>query len=505
MMSAANMGSQRLLSDVLVGFNVNADIPNIVLQNIGTDSQKITTGDVFLATKGVARHGIDFALNANQRQASAVIYDSCDDYAIERLVLLAKQMTVPLLGVEGLNQQYGDIISRCYGEPSKQLKLIGVTGTDGKTSVTHLLTQALSKLENKVGSIGTLGVGIANDLINTGLTTPSADTVQQALADFAEKQCDVVVMEVSSHALDQYRVVGCEFDIALLTNLGSDHLDYHQDLTHYANAKERLFHWSSIATRVLNSDDIFGQALALKFDKSSVLAYSASQDKTNADVVLKSVEPLKLGQRLAVKTPKGLLYIETQLIGDFNIENLLAVVSVLIALDYKVEQIAQACHLLKPIPGRMELLSCGVKKQVIVDFAHTAQALKASLQAAKKQTTGQLWCVFGCGGDRDQSKRAKMGVIAELFADKVVITDDNPRFEDAANIVEDILKGCKNIEQHQVIHDRKTAIEFAISQAKDGDTILIAGKGHESDQLVRGSKIPFSDQYVASQFLRGDL
>lgn len=509
MMSKIKIGSGCYLADLLGELSANAQIPNLIVNQITTDSKNLQEQGVFLAIQGVARHGIDFSLNASQSKASLVLYDAEDQYAIERLTLLSKQLSIPLLGVYGLNEQYGDVLSRFYAEPSKQMTMIGVTGTDGKTSVTHLLTQALSRLEKTVGSIGTLGVGLSNDLITTGLTTPSADFIQQTLADYKQQDCDVVVMEVSSHALHQYRVVGCEFDIALLTNLGSDHLDYHHDLIQYANAKERLFHWESLSKRVLNQDDSFGQALALKFDKSSVLAYSANSIENNvtnsADVTLKSVQLFQGGKQLLINTPKGQVTIETQLIGDFNIDNILAVVSVLVSLDYDTSDIVKACDKLKPIPGRMEQINVTGLKQVIVDFAHTDQALKASIKAAREQTDGQIWCVFGCGGDRDKSKRPKMGVVAELFADKLVITDDNPRNEDAKLIVDDILKGCRNPQNHHIIHDRKMAIQYAIDQANEGDTILICGKGHEAYQLVRNQKIPFSDQYVASQCLRGNI
>jgi len=509
MMSAMKLVSEKHLSELLSGFATATDVPNMVFQNISSDSKALEKGDVFLAIEGVSRHGIDFALNANQAQAGIVLYDAQDSYALERLTLLSKQMNILLLGVIGLNEQYGELISRFYAEPSKQMTLIGVTGTDGKTSVTHLLTQALARLGKKVGSIGTLGVGLANNLVDTGLTTPNADAVQKALANFNEQECEAVVMEVSSHALHQYRVVGCEFDVALLTNLGSDHLDYHQNLSHYADAKERLFHWKSLSTRVLNQDDSFGQALALKFEQSSVLAYSANaleqENKSLADVTLKSVTKITGGKELIIQLPSADIKIETQLIGGFNIDNILAVVSVLIALDVPATDIAKACSQLQPIPGRMQQINVTDIKQVIVDFAHTAQALKASLIAAKEQCQGQLWCVFGCGGDRDISKRPKMGVIAELYADQIVITDDNPRHEDAKKIVSDILRGCQKPEQLQIIHDRKMAIHYAIAQAQEGDTILIAGKGHESFQLVGDHKLPFSDQYVAEQCLRGNV
>ncbi len=508
MMSAMDMTSEKQLSDLLSGFTTNAKVPTLSFNKISSDSQQLEQGDVFLAINGVTRHGIDFALNANQANAGIVLYDANDEYANERLVLLSKQMNIPMLSVTGLNEQYGELISRFYAEPSKNMTIIGVTGTDGKTSVTHLLSQALIKCDKKVASIGTLGVGIGNELIDTGLTTPNAETIQKALADFNAQQCDAVVMEVSSHALHQYRVVGCEFDLAVFTNLGSDHLDYHQNLSLYANAKERLFHWSSLSKRILNQNDEFGQALALKFDHSSVLTYSSDaikkNDKATADVSLKAVRSIDGGKELTIKIPNAEIKVNTQLIGDFNIDNILAVVSVLVALNVSASDISQACDRLQPIPGRMQQINAIDEKQVIVDFAHTAQALKASLIAVKEQCKGKVWCVFGCGGNRDQSKRAQMGVIAELYADHVVITDDNPRNEDAKSIVNDILKGCKKKEQHDVIHDRKMAISYAIEQAQEGDAILIAGKGHESFQIVRDHKIPFSDQYIAEQCLRGD-
>lgn len=508
MTSAIGMLSERYLSDLLNGFSTDGDIPNLLLKNISSDSRKLQAGDVFLAIKGVTRHGIDFSLNAHRVKAGIVLYDSNDDYAEERLGLLSKQMTIPVLGVDGLNEHYGEFISRFYAEPSNNMTLIGITGTDGKTSITHLLSQALSRLGHKVGSIGTLGVGLANELVDSGLTTPNADLIQKSLADFNAQNCDTVVMEVSSHALQQYRVVGCRFDIALLSNLGSDHLDYHQNLSHYAAAKERLFHWDCLSTRVLNKDDALGQALALKFKKSSVLTYSAGVLKhknSAADVRLEALYSVQGSKILSIQTPDALLSIATQLLGDFNIENILAVVSVLVALGKSPTEITQACTKLQPIVGRMEQINVTGLKQVIVDFAHTAQALKASLKAAKEQCKGQLWCVFGCGGGRDKSKRATMGIVAELFSDKIVITDDNPRHEDAHKIVDDILLGCKKVHQHRVIHDRKMAIKYAIEQSKEGDTVLIAGKGHESFQIIRDQKIPFSDQYVATQYLRGKL
>ncbi|MBL7004294.1 MAG: UDP-N-acetylmuramoyl-L-alanyl-D-glutamate--2,6-diaminopimelate ligase [Gammaproteobacteria bacterium] len=488
------------LADILDGYQIDSPVPEITLQKMTANTAELKEGDAFLALNGVSRHGIDFALNAEQAKASVVLFDSTDEYAKQRLVLLNKQMSIPLLGVAHLNRVHGEILSRCYGEPSKQMQLIGVTGTDGKSSVTHLLVQAFTRLGLSAASIGTLGIGIANDLKPNSHTTPDAGSIQSYLADFLQQKCEIVVMEVSSHALHQYRVEGCAFDIALLTNLSSDHLDYHQDIKHYAAAKEQLFHWDTLSARVLNGDDKFGQALTSKFDASSVVAYSANQDKSQSTVYLKSVEKKDRLKVLTIETPKGELIVETQLIGDFNIDNILALVSTLVALDYDLKRLQKACHLLTPIPGRMEQIASLDGKQVIVDFAHTEQALTASLKAAKDQTNGQLWCVFGCGGDRDRSKRAPMGRIAERYADYLVITDDNPRSEDPQQIVNDILQGCAR--EHHIVNDRKAAIEFAVSKANQNDTVLIAGKGHENFQIVGDKKIPFRDQVIASEALQ---
>lgn len=501
MMSAKQVSTAKFLPDVLEGFETTAKVPDMTFNKMSSNSQLVGQDDVFLALKGVNRHGIDFCLNVNKCEAAFVLYDSDDDYVQQRLPLLGKQLSVPLLGVKGLNQCYGEILSRFYGEPSKKMMMVGVTGTDGKTSVTHLLAQALTRLGQKVGTIGTLGVGVDNQLSKHAHTTPDADSVQSYLADFLQQGCETVVMEVSSHALHQYRVAGCEFDLALLTNLGSDHLDYHHDVAHYAEAKERLFHWESLNTRVVNGDDIFGQALALKFKHSHVLSYSAKNCE-KSDVVLKKVVQNEASKDLYITTSLGCFVLKSRLIGNFNIENILALVSVLVGLGFELAAIQKACNDLQGIPGRMQQIETSSTKQVIVDFAHTEQALVASLKAARLQTKGQLICVFGCGGNRDKSKRSAMGKAAEQHADCLIITDDNPRFEEPSMITDAILSGCQHADKHQVIHDRKQAIEYAIELADEHDTVLIAGKGHEDFQVVRDQHIPFSDQYVASQFFK---
>jgi len=491
-----------MLTELLQGYSFKS-FADVSIQGVSSNSREIRQNDVFIALQGVSSHAIDYALEAVKLGAVAVLYDADDEYSQQRIALLQKQVNTLWIGVSNLQQNYGEIVSRFYGDPSQLLKIIGITGTDGKTSVTHLLTQALSRLDRKTGSIGTLGTGISNQLKSSIHTTPDAVNLQKNLYDFYQQGCEYVVMEVSSHALQQYRVSGCRIDIAVLTNLGSDHLDYHQTMENYAAAKARLFQQPQLKSRVLNQQDEFGRQLALEFDQGETIRYSSSLQKSQqneAEVFLEQCDVTKKGRRLKVQTPVGDLIADTALMGWFNVDNILACIATLIKLGFDRNQIETAITDLQPIPGRMELLTFAKDQpQVVVDFAHTAQALGVSLSSAKEHCQGKLWCVFGCGGDRDQSKRPAMGQIAEQLADKLVITDDNPRTESAQNIVSGILEGIKQPELVSVIHSRQAAIEFALSKAAADDLVVIAGKGHEQVQIVGQERLPFSDKHVVKR------
>ncbi|MEE8366306.1 MAG: UDP-N-acetylmuramoyl-L-alanyl-D-glutamate--2,6-diaminopimelate ligase [Gammaproteobacteria bacterium] len=497
--------SGKSLIELLRDFTSSETLPEIEIVDIVSDSRAARKGSLFIALQGIDTHGIDFSIDAVKAGAVAVLYDLQDEYCEQRIALLSKQIQTHWIALERLNQINGEIVSRFYNEPGKYLKLIGVTGTDGKTSVTHLLIQALGGIGKAVASIGTLGYGVGNQLEPSALTTPDAVTLQTWLHEFYLQQCEYVVMEVSSHALDQFRVNGCRFDIAVLTNLGRDHLDYHGSQAQYAETKARLFRDFDLSARVLNVDDALGLTLSQEFESEGPVRYSASITTAPADaeVRLLSSEVTDRGLDMRVTTPNGEILASTSLMGRFNIENTLACISILIALGLDREQIQQAVTGLKPIPGRMEKFSGhGGLAMAVVDFAHTEQALRACLTTCREYTRGQLWCIFGCGGDRDQGKRQGMGSAVEQLADRVIITDDNPRTEDPENIVAEILKGLRHPENARVVHNRQAAIEYALSEAGADDLVVIAGKGHEQEQIIGRERIPFSDRQVVQRIMQ---
>jgi UDP-N-acetylmuramoyl-L-alanyl-D-glutamate--2,6-diaminopimelate ligase len=490
---------------LLAGFAQPETLPSLPVNGITSNSKIVKPGDLFIAQAGLTRHAIDFVPDAVRAGAVAVVYDAQDPYCRQRIPLLDKQVDISWIAVPDLQKVTGQIASRFYGNPSQYCRLVGITGTDGKTSVTHLLVQSLSHLNHEAASIGTLGYGLANRLSMTSYTTPDAITLQSLIFELTQRGCDTLVMEVSSHALEQYRVSGCSFDVAVLTNLGSDHLDYHGTRQHYAKAKSALFEFEGLKARVLNVNDVFGRELQAKHHSDRVITYNANKScVVDASVKLLDSQMTKQGLHVYVSIPGGKVDIQTRLIGSFNIDNLLTCISVLIVLGYDAAQIEQAMQDLEPIPGRMQFFpELTNQPAVVIDFAHTEQALRACLEAVKDYHSGELYCVFGCGGDRDQSKRPSMGRVAEQLADYVFLTDDNPRTEAPENIVKAILKGTKKPGLVRVIHDRQSAIETALSQAKPQDLVVIAGKGHEMMQIVGDQRLPFSDVQVVKQYRKG--
>jgi len=500
----AQAGKQ--LADLLRGIALEETIPAVEILDVSSNSRNVSKGSLFVALKGTQTHGIDYAIDAVKAGAAVIMYDRLDDYSLQRIPLLQKQVKTHWLGVANLDQLNGEIVSRFYDEPSKAMKIIGVTGTDGKTSVTHLLTQALGRLDKRVGSIGTLGYGMGREFKPTQHTTPDAVSLQSYLHEFRQHQCEYVVMEVSSHALDQYRINGCQVDVAVLTNLGRDHLDYHGDLDRYAAAKARLFYDFNLDGRVINEDDEFGQQLSASFNDDTVIRYSADKySQRSAEVRLISSEITGQGQNLRVQTPVGEIFAQTELMGDFNIDNTLACISSLISLGFDQAEINRAVSKLTPIPGRMEKFSSNPElASAVIDFAHTEQALRACLSTSRLHTQGKLWCVFGCGGDRDPGKRKGMGSAAEQLADHVIVTDDNPRTEPSEVIVSGILAGMNAPDRVSVVHNRQAAIEFALSQAAAEDLVVIAGKGHEQEQIIGRERLPFSDRHVVQRIMQAN-
>ncbi len=496
MMAHQNLTVSMTLKQLLQGFVEPEYLSDLPIQGISSNSQMLQAGDVFVAQAGIKHHAIDFSADAVKQGAVAVLYDASDSYSKQRIDLLEKQLSTQWIPVVDLNRMTGKIASRFYADPARALKLIAVTGTDGKTSVTHLLVQALTRVGKTAGSIGTLGYGVANRLNMLGYTTPDAICIQALLAELLQQGCEYIVMEVSSHALQQYRVSGCEFDIALLTNLGSDHLDYHGTLEQYAAAKSQLFEYSSLTGRAFNVDDELGAKLFQQYNLDTSLAVNAHTQMTEHNSVsIKHSQMNEQGLEIVASTSLGDIRIQSALIGSFNVDNLLSCVAVLQLLGFDRQQIESAMEQLKPIPGRMEYYPAhNGYPAVVIDFAHTEQALEACLNAVKDSYQGALYCVFGCGGDRDQSKRPKMAAVAERLADHVILTDDNPRTESAQKIMNEIVVGLQHPELVRVIHDRAVAIKTAMTQANENDLLVIAGKGHEQFQIIGEQKIPFSDR-----------
>jgi UDP-N-acetylmuramoyl-L-alanyl-D-glutamate--2,6-diaminopimelate ligase len=403
----------------------------------------------------------------------------------------------PVVWVNSLRENLGPIASRFFDDPSQAMTVIGVTGTNGKTSTVHLLAQALHRAGHAVATIGTLGAGLVGDVAAGARTTPDAIAVQGLLATFRDKRATHVAMEVSSHALDQGRVNGVAFDLAVFTNLTRDHLDYHGTMQAYGHAKERLFAWPGLDAAIINVDDPFGRALAMRAHESlAVIRYGVERE--DADLVASNVTTGTSGLDFHLKTPWGEGDVATRLLGRFNVSNLLAVAACLGRLGFAFDAIRDALAHLDPVSGRMNRLGGDAALPlVVVDYAHTPDALEQALTSLRAHAHGALICVFGCGGERDAGKRPEMGRIAEVLADLVIVTDDNPRGEDGNTIVDEIVAGLENPERVTVERDRRKAISLAIHAAHAGDIVLIAGKGHEPYQEIAGVRHPFDDLAVA--------
>jgi UDP-N-acetylmuramoyl-L-alanyl-D-glutamate--2,6-diaminopimelate ligase len=408
---------------------------------------------------------------------------------------------VPAIAVPALSQVTGLIAERFYGHPSRGLFMIGVTGTDGKTSCSHYIARALDTADRRCGIIGTLGYGLYNELSVGTHTTPDALTVQQALHNMQGDGARCVVAEVSSHAMDQGRVRGVDFDLAILTNLSRDHLDYHGDFESYAHAKRKLFHAEGLRYAVINADDEFGRRLLDEIPPGvAPIAYRLENPpyptRFPAQWVLGSALELDVtGLRLEVTTPWGGGVLASRLLGRFNASNLLAALAALCVAGLPFEEALRRLADARTVPGRMERFDLGAHRPLaVVDYAHTAGALEEVLRSLRVHCSGRLWCVFGAGGDRDRGKRPLMAAAAESLADRVVLTDDNPRGEDPQRIMADILSGFTAPGEVQVEHSRGRAIAETLREAGPDDIVLIAGKGHETVQIIGNKALPFSDR-----------
>lgn len=500
MMAMDKKTNSMTLSDLLSPWlNVPANM-DCEVSGISQDSRSIKNGDVFLACKGQTVNGVAYIDSAIEQGAQVVIWQAEEDTApISFSSKKSKQgRNVVLVAMPDLLEQAGLIAAQFYHFPSQQLFVTGITGTNGKTSCSHFLAQALNETE-VTGLIGTLGNGLYGHLETATHTTPDAVTCQQWMADMLSDGANNVAMEVSSHALDQNRVSGVEFDCAVFTNLTRDHLDYHGDMESYLSSKLKLFQNTSLKFAVINNDDAAAEKIRhVIAENVRVISYGLDN---KADVFAHDICFTHEGISMTVETPWGSGDLKTSLLGKFNISNLLAVLSVLLLKDIPLENALSRLARLKGVTGRMHCLQVQGKPLVVIDYAHTPDALGQVLSALQEHQHDNIWCVFGCGGDRDKGKRSIMGTVAESLSDRVVITTDNPRSEDPQSIADDICDGVANLSQVDVVLDRAEAIEFAVTHATEQDIVLIAGKGHETYQEVNGVRYPFNDEEVATRYL----
>lgn len=456
------------------------------------DSRQALPGAVFAAYPGETRDGRDFIAQAVAQRADGVLWEA-DHYQWD------PAWTVPNAGVAGLRARLGEIAAHVYGTPSEHLQMVGVTGTNGKTSVAHWIAQANGHLGRKTAVVGTVGNGFPDALTPSLNTTPDAIELQRRLAEYRAAGAAACAMEVSSHGLVQNRLAGTHFDVAVLTNLSRDHLDYHGDMDAYAAAKAMLFTWPGLKWAVLNTDDAFGRRLETQCGAAQVAGYGFARGA----VVARALELTQRGLHLELATDWGPATLEAPLLGRFNAANLLAVFTTLMVSGTSVDDACRALAQIAPPAGRMQTLGGGEEPLVVVDYAHTPDALEKVLATLREIVGGSaLTCVFGCGGNRDRGKRPLMGRAVADAADHIWVTSDNPRNEDPQQIIDDIVAGMDGAAPHVEL-DRAQAIAAAIAAANAGDVVLIAGKGHEDYQEIHGERLPFSDVAVARRALEG--
>ena len=477
------------------------NIPPLLCANaagrlLHSDSRQIKQGDIFVACQGEYTDGRSYIPAAIANGAAFVFWDDDDKFAWN------PEWKVPNQGIKDLKHRAGMLAAQVYGNVSDDLKVWGVTGTNGKTSISQWLAQAADLLGTPCAIIGTVGNGFWGRLEETTHTTPNPVRVQTLLHQFKQQGAKAVAMEVSSHGLDQNRVVGTPFSSAIFTNLTRDHLDYHGSMAAYGASKAKLFYWQSLQHAIINTDDEFGRELAagLRADRPSLNVYGYGFNE-QADIRITHFAASAQGMQVAFDTPWGSGEIHSQLLGRFNAQNLAACVGLLCAEGYALSDVLRVLAQIRPATGRMDCISRAGRPLVVVDYAHTPDALEKALATLCeiKPQGANLWCVFGCGGNRDRGKRPLMGSAAVQGADKVVITSDNPRMEEPQDIIADILPA---VPQPALVEaDRRVAIQTAIRRAAPQDIVLIAGKGHETYQDVQGEKHHFSDFEIAEAAL----
>ena len=491
-MAAIKQSNPKNLSEFLGdSFSLPSEY-DVAIKHAVMDSRKIKEGDLFVSING---EYIDVAIQAG---AAAVIWDANNIDAVP-FAWSSNNKKIPLVAIKNLKKKLASLVNEFYYQPSGKLDIVAVTGTNGKTSCINFIAQALGD-EHRCGLIGTLGIGVYPNIAESTHTTPDVLTIHRALADFVNQNVSDVAIEVSSHGLAQGRIDKVDVDIAIFTNLTQDHLDYHGSMDAYLSEKIKLFKLSSLTTAIINVDDSYGDKIVDETIAENIITYGLGT-KNKPDIFASEINYHLDKTDFILNTHQGSVHILSNLIGDFNVNNLLAVCAYLELKNYSLDEIALLVKKIHPVIGRMEKLDVTGYPLVIIDYAHTPDALEHALKSLKRQFKENITCVFGCGGERDQDKREKMGRIAGAYADNIILTNDNPRMEAEAAIVQQIESGITDIKKVVIELDRKKAISLAISNTNKDGCVLIAGKGHEAYQIIGTTKVSFSDTLIAKEFM----
>ncbi|KOO14672.1 UDP-N-acetylmuramoylalanyl-D-glutamate--2,6-diaminopimelate ligase [Vibrio xuii] len=467
---------------------------NIVVKHLELDSRKVTLGTTFVAIKGHAVDGRRFIASAIEKGANAVIAEACEQHPAGKIEFIGD---VPVVYVAQLSEYLSALASRLY--PLDTHQVIGVTGTNGKTTITQLIAQWLELVGKKAAVMGTTGNGFLDNLQPAANTTGNAIEIQQTLHQLEQQSAQFTALEVSSHGLVQGRVKALDFAVGVFSNLSRDHLDYHGTMEEYAEAKFSLFSEHNCHNAVINIDDQVGSRWVERLDNA--IAVSLKPTTIERAVWAKSVAYSESGITLSIDGMFGAGDCVVPLIGEFNASNVLLAMTTLLVLGIDKQLLLDTAGSLKPVLGRMELFTAENKAKVVVDYAHTPDALEKALNALRVHCQGQLWAIFGCGGDRDKGKRPMMAEIGERLADQVILTDDNPRSESPAEIVKDMLVGMNQPDTAVVEHSRFDALQYALASSQPDDIILLAGKGHEDYQVMANETVHYSDRESAIQLL----
>ncbi|WMY97259.1 MAG: UDP-N-acetylmuramoyl-L-alanyl-D-glutamate--2,6-diaminopimelate ligase [Arsenophonus sp.] len=483
--------------------SIGIDAPNLFFRKIISNSKKIQSGDLFIAVKGIEEDGRKY-INQAIQNGSKIILSEC--FKKKQHGIIEYVNNTPIIYIKKLKNHLSFLSGKIYQNPSSKLKLIGITGTNGKTSTSHFIAQLVQKIGEISAVMGSIGNGILNDIKPSINTTSSAIKIQYELQKFVKKKVSLVAIEVSSHGLVQKRVAALNFEAIVFTNLTNEHLEYHQTMQNYENAKWLLFSQHKSNYQIINVDDKTGIKWISYFPKACLISLNNCIPKkwNGFKITVKKIQYFKFGTLIDFKSSWGQAKIQTCLIGKFQISNLMLAIGTLLTLKYPFEIIKKCCKFIKPISGRMELFYSKENPTIIVDYAHNPIALKNALITSRLYCEGKLWCIFGCGGERDKKKRMIMGNIAEIYSDIVILTNDNPRNEDPQIIINDILKGFFYKHRVILIFDRLKAIIYSIKYAKKNDVILIAGKGDENYQIVNNNKLLHSDREIVNNILRSN-